>query len=113
MNRYFKRSEFACSCGCNFSTVDVELLEVLTDLRKYFGRPITINSACRCESHNKAVGGAEGSKHRLGIAADVVVKGIHPNDVFDHLADKYPDKYGLGCYTTFTHVDVRSNEARW
>lgn len=113
MNKYFKRGEFACKCGCGFSVVDVELLEVLTDVRKHFNLPITINSACRCEEHNKAVGGADGSKHKLGIAADIVVRGVSPNTVHEYLVNKHPGRYGIGKYNTFTHIDVRDGNARW
>ena len=74
MNKYFKRSEFACKCGCGFAPVDNELLEVLSIVRVRFKSPVTINSACRCEAHNESVGGADGSKHKLGIAADIDIK---------------------------------------
>jgi len=74
VSQNFNRSEFACKCGCGFSTVDVDLIKVLEVVRRRFGKPITINSACRCEDHNKNIGGSYGSKHKQGIAADIVVK---------------------------------------
>ena len=112
-SKYFKRSEFACKCGCGFSSVDVELLAVLTDLREHFGKPTSLNCACRCASHNKAVGGAAGSKHLHGMAADVVVRDVSPNIVAAYLENKYPNTYGIGRYNTFTHIDVRSSKSRW
>ena len=112
-NRYFKRSEFACKCGCGFAVVDAELLDLLTDVREHFGLSVTINSACRCEAHNKAVGGADGSKHKLGIAADIVVKNTPSSLVHAYITDKYPDQYGVGSYNSFTHVDVRGEKGRW
>ena len=27
--------------------------------------------------------------------------------------DKYPDKYGIGMYSSFTHIDTRRTKARW
>jgi len=113
MNPYFKREEFACKCGCGFAVVDAELLNVVTLVRLHFKTPVTINSACRCEAHNKAVGGADGSKHKLGIAADIVAKGVDPQDVYDFLNIHEPFKYGMGNYKTFTHVDIREKKARW
>ena len=110
ISRWFKRSEFACRCGCGFNTVDTELLDVLEDLRVYFNQPVSINSACRCETHNKNVGGVKDSKHRLGIAADVVVKDTPPYIVHEYLDDKY-DGYGIGKYQTFTHIDVRGSRS--
>ncbi len=113
LSKYFKREEFACKCGCGFETVDTELLKVLEDLREYFGEPAIINCACRCDQHNVDVGGAKGSKHKLGIAADIRVKNVAPDKVYVYLTSKYPDVYGIGKYKTFTHIDVRTNAARW
>ena len=111
---YFKRKEFACKCGCGFATVDTDLLDVLENVREYFGSPVTLNSACRCDAHNRAEGGVEGSKHKLGIAADIVVKDFEPKEVADYVEKLIGDKGGLGRYKTFTHVDVRSGKAeRW
>lgn len=113
LNKYFKRREFACRCGCGTSTVDAELLQVLTDVREHFDTPVVVNSGHRCSKHNSNVGGARGSKHLLGIAADISVKGVSPIKVREYLCNKYPDKYGIGAYQNFTHIDVRSNKARW
>ena len=113
ISKNFSRSEFACKDNCGFSTVDVELLKVLETVRNHFKRPVKINSACRCESHNKSVGGSQGSKHKLGIAADIVVKGIKPYDVYLFLDSFMPNSYGICVYKTFTHIDVRKTKARW
>lgn len=113
ISRHFNRSEFACKCNCGFATVDIELVNVLETLREYFYAPITINSACRCMSHNHAVGGKPNSKHREGIAADIVVKGVASSMVFSYLSGLYKDKYGIGYYEDFVHIDVRSDKARW
>jgi uncharacterized protein YcbK (DUF882 family) len=122
LNKYFKRAEFQCkgkNCNpsgvgnCGFSTVDVELLEVLTTVREHFNAAVTINSSCRCATHNKAIGGADGSKHKLGIAADITVKGYAPVEVYDFLCRYAPLKYGMSKYETFVHIDVRSTKARW
>lgn len=113
MNQYFRRKEFACKCGCGQDTVDAELLAILTDVREHFGRPVIINSANRCPSHNKRVGGASRSVHLTGKAADIVVKDVSPDIVHAYLTSKYAGKYGIGKYKTFTHVDSRSNESRW
>lgn len=110
---HFNRSEFACHCGCGFTSVDVELLGVLEDIRNHFGAPVTLDCACRCPTHNKAVGGAEKSQHMQGIAADIKVTGQAPGAVADYLEHKYPHSYGIGRYSSFTHVDVRTGPARW
>ena len=109
----FSRDEFAFKCGCGFDAVDIELVNVLEIVRKRFNKPVKINSACRCAKHNKKVGGSENSKHRLGIAADIVVSDTKPSDVYSFLCGYAPNKYGIGSYETFTHIDVRQDKARW
>ena len=109
----FSRSEFSCKDECGFETVDYDLLKALEHVRGKFNKPITINSACRCENHNASVGGSKNSKHMQGIAADFVVKDVDPSVVYSYLIGIYPLKYGIGKYGTFTHLDVRADKARW
>jgi uncharacterized protein YcbK (DUF882 family) len=113
ISEHFARSEFACKCGCGFDTVDTELLDVVENLRLYYGVPVRSNSACRCYAHNKAVGGSKNSQHLIGRADDVVVEGISPALVYKYLDEKYPDTYGIGFYNSFTHIDTRDKKARW
>ena len=72
-------------------------------------------SGYRCPEHNKAVGGAKGSMHMLGIASDIIIAGVAPSAVQEYLLEKYRGKYGIGRYSYFTHVDVRAKKggARW
>ena len=112
-SEFFTRSEFACRCGCGGDAVDAELLKVLEDIRRHFNRPVNVNSGYRCITHNRRSGGKDSSQHLLGKAADIEVSGVSPGDVRDYLYHKYPDRYGIGAYLDFTHIDVRSNKARW
>jgi uncharacterized protein YcbK (DUF882 family) len=83
-------------------------------VRDHFGQPVTINSGYRCPSHNAAVGGATKSQHLDGIAADISVKDVKPSDVYAYIEQLLAGTGGLGKYSTFTHVDVRTNgPARW
>ena len=50
--------------------------EVLEPLRRHVGGPILISSGYRCPALNTAVGGATGSQHMTGEAAD-----IHSNSI--------------------------------
>lgn len=110
---YFQREEFECPCGCGFDTVDYELVRVLDDIRAYFNKPVTINSGCRCTSRNHSVGGSTKSQHLYGKAADIAIKDIEAEIVYDYLNAKYPDTYGIGRYSTWTHIDVRYEKGRW
>ena len=114
VSKDFSRSEFKCQCGeCDCDTVDVELVQVLQDVRDHFGKPVRINSANRCSKHNARVGGSPNSQHPKGRAADIDVQDTSPQEVQAYLLSKYPDKYGIGCYDSFTHIDTRTGKGRW
>jgi uncharacterized protein YcbK (DUF882 family) len=79
-------------------------------IRDVLNRPIKINSAFRTVQHNKSVGGSKNSMHLHGMAADIVVIGISPDD-FRSWARNWSG--GMGSYRTFTHIDIRPDKARW
>jgi uncharacterized protein YcbK (DUF882 family) len=114
LSKHFKRSEFRCKCSkCSFDTVDYKLIEVLEALRFWAARPVKITSGCRCEAHNKTVGGSKKSQHLYGRAADIQIEDIHPEDIVEWLNFKYPNELGVGLYKTWVHLDVRSGCKRW
>jgi len=63
---YFKAIEVECRCGCKLSSFDPKMLDILNQARESFGRPIIINSGCRCVKWNAKVGGARHSAHLIG-----------------------------------------------
>ena len=111
LSKHFSRHEFACRCGCGFDTVDIELIELLEVIREHFGQPVTVNSAARCLEYNRSIGSRDTSQHVQGKAADIVIRGINPDDV--HFFVDEMDRGGLGKYSTFTHVDVSERRRRW
>ena len=114
ISKYFFKKEFICKClKCDKSTVDAELLFVLEDVREHFGKLVFINSGHRCKEYNAKIGGRKNSKHLDGIAADIVVDGVNPFEVSAYFEKRYPSKYGIGRYETFTHIDVREKRSRW
>ena len=121
MTKNFKLEEFQCKCGCEmpqevFSNI-IKLASQLQILRDYLGRPVRVNSAYRCEQHNKKVGGRPNSQHLLGKAADIVVDSLKPAEVYAVINDLIDMgimlQGGLGNYDTFTHYDIRKKKARW
>lgn len=112
MTKHFKRSEFACN-HCGKVKLDNELLAVLELVRLKFNSPVIITSGYRCKEHNKTVGGAPNSKHIEGIAADIQVKYVDASKVYKFLNETFPDCYGIGSYSNWTHIDVRKSKARW
>ncbi len=116
LSPHFLESEMACNhCGASGTGVAMELMSVLEKCRAHFGgAPVTINSGYRCPTHNSNVGCASNSQHLYGTAADITVKGVSPSTVHAYFAAEYPGQYGLGSYSSFTHIDVRTGgPARW
>lgn len=114
--KHFKRSEFKCKCGkCGGFPVepDKKLVELLVQIREHFDSPVTITSGVRCKTHNTNVGGASSSQHLYGTAADFKVKGKTPKEVAAYCETLLPKSGGIGLYSTWVHVDVRSNKSRW
>lgn len=94
--------------------------ELLEAIRAIWEKPIRILSWYRSPSYNALVGGEKNSQHMNAAAADIQVAGVLPLEVHDTILDFYkigklPLLGGLGCYRSFTHVDVRRGDhlARW
>lgn len=107
----FTLGEFACKDGSDFVLVHPSLVALLQNVRDHFGRAIHINSAYRTPNHNRNVGGSPKSKHMLGMAADIKIRGVSPDAVARYLEECDPG--GVGRYDTFTHVDVYGALRRW
>lgn len=114
----FKSTEFDChgSGCCSTTQVDEKLVEYLQNIRNHFNKPVNISSGYRCATHNKNIGGATGSKHSKGQAADIYINGVAPAEIA-----KYAESIGIlgiGLYETdkdghFVHVDTRTTKSFW
>jgi len=113
VSEHFDRTEFACHCGCGQDTIDAELLRALVMARQHYNIPIKINSANRCLEYNRSIGSKDTSQHIKSKAADIVIKGVSPIDVYNYFDSIFPDSHGIGVYDTFTHIDSRDEKARW
>lgn len=109
----FRVREFACSDGSDTIFIAPGLVSVLQQIRSHFGKAVTITSAYRTETHNKRVGGSAYSQHKYGLAADIKVAGVSPAKVAAYADELLGNTGGVGRYSTFTHVDVRSKKSRW
>lgn len=116
LSKNFKVREFACNDGSDKILIDLELVAILQNIRDHFGAPITITSAYRNPTYNAQIGGASNSYHTKGMAADISVSGVSPNEVA-----KYAETIGvrgIGRYSTsydgyFVHVDTRPSKSYW
>ena len=113
LTQNFRVREFACTDGSDPIFIDSDLVNVLQKIRTHFGKSVTITSAYRTPTHNKAVGGQAYSQHLYGRAADIKVKGIAPKTVAKYAETLLKNKGGIGTYATFTHIDTRATKARW
>lgn len=118
VSKNFASTEFDCHGNgcCTKTQLDGKLVEYLQKIRDHFGKPITVTSGYRCETHNKNIGGATRSYHSRGQAADIVVSGVSSREVA-----KYAESIGIlgiGLYETsadgyFTHIDTRTTKSFW
>jgi len=118
LSKNFKSTEFDChGDGCCTTTeVDPKLVTYLQTIRDHFGKAVNISSGYRCATHNKSVGGAVGSRHTKGQAADIYINGVTPLEIA-----RYAEQLGIlgiGLYETdedghFVHVDTRATKSFW
>jgi len=132
----FTREEFTCECGCEFDTIDYELINDLQDGREYFAKKyntkirVDITGGNRCETHNEVVQKqynpnyvpfSSKTTHMKASAADHKYFKwennewiqIPPKEIYDYYAKKFPNSHGIGLYHNRVHLDRRTKKARW
>lgn len=118
LSRHFSLEEFISSSDSVApGKVQIENLTRLCEtalepLRAVLGRALFISSGYRSESYNRRIGGAKGSQHCLGIAADIQVGSSTDDDTLIRAAaraSKIDAIGGIGIYPGrgFIHVDIR------
>ena len=130
LRKNFSSEEFACKCGCGLKfQVDEALLDLLQYVRDETGKPLNINSGCRCREYNsKLPGTAENSWHIPRDNLDDIPT-LYASDVtYSDAALRTPENMlrlycyfsngkakGLGMYTSWVHADTRPTKrvARW
>lgn len=116
LSKNFRLGEFKCKCKrCSTVLVDDELVEIIQKIRDHFGVSININSGYRCEAHNVEVGGASGSHHTKGMAADIVVTGVEPKEVAKYAESIGVKRIGLygGSEGNFVHIGSNGTKRFW
>ena len=116
MTPHFQRPELECRCECGLATFQPGFLDQLELLRRAYGRPMRITSACRCAAHNAKVspqaplrslhiGDRETRPgHRGALAVDVAIGGMDKGDLF---AAAWRLGWSVGWNKAFLHLDRR------
>jgi len=116
MTPYFSKAELQCKCGCGLAQFQFGFLEHLSALRRAYGRPMRVTSACRCAAHNARVsplaplrslhiGDRETRPgHSGALAIDISASGIDKGDLF---AAAWRGGWSVGWNKGFLHLDRR------
>lgn len=121
LSRNFRVREFRCHDGSDLIKVDAALVHNLQRIRDWFGRPVYIGSAYRTPEYNARIGGADGSYHMLGRAADFDV-GLTKEAVDARIVAMVCEAMGIlgiGRYihpdgNSWIHIDTRTgNKSLW
>lgn len=103
----FTVQEFASHDGYDTVLIDPDLISLLQKIRDIIGVPIIVTSGYRTVSHNASVGGAQGSLHTLGRAADFIASGKSTLELA--ACAENVGAPGILRYVTdnFVHIDTR------
>ena len=107
VSKNFSIIEWQCRCGCGQCLINDDLVNAMQSLRDYVNRQVIIHCVNRCISHNNFVGGASGSQHPLGNAADFHVRGMDNLELHEIVQNNNFGFSGLGIYRWGVHADTR------
>ena len=117
--RYFTKAEFKCKCGgrhCNGypAEIDLDMVEIVDEIRHCLGKPLRVNSGLRCKQHNINSRGESNSQHLYGTACDLgCPSGTTPSEMARIAEEVMGNTGGIGIYSWGIHVDSRKTKARW
>lgn len=113
--QHFYVYEVVCKCGCGFGReigdFSAETTSLLEAIREDVGGPVRLTSACRCEQHNQAEGGVDGSVHCICEAADIQVEGGRHRFMVQKAAHEHGAE-GVGTARGFVHVDTHKGSVK-
>jgi zinc D-Ala-D-Ala carboxypeptidase len=100
----FNSEEFKCKCGKCDLEIDQDFIDKLQIARTKACIPFKILSGCRCEAHNKRVGGAKNSAHLRCCAADIEVTVATKGIILKALREAGFKRIGID--DSFIHADT-------
>jgi len=104
-SKYFDREEFECKCGCGEDRLHPIFLQKLEFARVLYDAPFVVESGCRCDAHNEAVGGSPLSQHRENRAADIQCWGGEARFKMVDAMFK-AGMTGIGIAKSYIHCDI-------
>jgi hypothetical protein len=99
---FLSYKEMDCRCkrdNCTLTIFYRPTIIAFESTRIDFGAPITATSGFRCQEHNKAVGGKDDSRHKRGMAIDMIADDL---DKLERIARRHFDV--VIRYKTFIHA---------
>jgi len=115
---HFSLEEIMCPC-CGLNNISSVSIKKLDLLRSIIGYPLIVTSACRCEKHNKLVGGSKLSSHictsdKSSFAFDIAYSNANVCFMIVRTALKV-GFHRIGIYEDFVHLDddVSKRPAIW
>lgn len=117
-SEHFKYHELCCrgrDCCEHSNYVTQDLLDLLERIRTAASnRPVHVDCAYRCRTHNAMIGGAERSQHIYGRAADIKIPGLEPEEIEEIARRCGAVGIGRNDILKFVHVDMRLGQpAQW
>lgn len=112
LSQWFKRKEVCCRCGCGKDDVSCELLNILDSIRNCIGKPVILNSVCRCPNHNKKEGGKSTSAHLAGLAVDIKCTSSRMRYGLLKIVISMDEIKRIGIAKSFIHIDIDSTKPR-
>jgi len=77
------------------------------------GRPVMVNSGFRSKQVNDAVGSKDSSQHRLGVAVDIRVPGLKPDEVVKTIiASDLEFDQVIREFDRWTHISIPNEPSR-
>ena len=84
-----------------------ELVTILRQVEKHYGKPVIITSGYRSKSYNRRVRGARKSQHMYCKAADIRVPGVNKHQLVKFARTiKGIGGVGVYCRSSYVHLDV-------
>lgn len=84
----------------------------LEPIREIIGAPIIVTSGYRSMELNSVIGGAVGSQHTLGQAADIICPGLSQEELFSQIRrtscfDQLIDEFSSWVHVSYRYPNIR------